>query len=49
MLDHVISGKLSYKALLQNLIYKSPQILAQVICSKTRRMMHYELRMTNYE
>jgi flavin-dependent dehydrogenase len=46
MLDHVISGNLSYKALLQNLVYKSPQILAQVICSKTRRITNCELRIT---
>jgi flavin-dependent dehydrogenase len=47
MLDHVISGNLSYKALLQNLVYKSPQILAQVLCSKTRRITNCELRITN--
>ena len=47
MLDHVISGNLSYKALLQNLVYKSPQILAQVICSKTRILANNELRITN--
>jgi flavin-dependent dehydrogenase len=47
MLDRVISGNLSYKALLQNLVYKSPQILAQVVCSKTRRMANCELQTTN--
>jgi hypothetical protein len=47
MLDRVISGNLSYKALLQNLVYKSPQILAQVIRSKTRRITNYELQITN--
>lgn len=49
MLDRVIGGNLSYKALLQNLVYRSPQILAQVICSKTRRMIRYELRTANDE
>ncbi len=43
MLDHVISGKLSYKTLLQNLVYRSPQILAQVIRSKTGRAASYGL------
>jgi flavin-dependent dehydrogenase len=47
MLDRVISGNLSYKALLQNLVYKSPQILTQVIRSKTRILANDELRMTN--
>ncbi|HTY62980.1 MAG TPA: NAD(P)/FAD-dependent oxidoreductase [Acidobacteriota bacterium] len=47
MLDRVISGNLSYKALLQNLVYKSPQILAQVIRSKSRRITNYELQITN--
>ena len=47
MLDQLICGNLSYKALLQNLVYRSPQILTQVICSKTRTMTNYELRITN--
>jgi flavin-dependent dehydrogenase len=34
MLDRVISGNLSYRALLQNLVYKSPQILVQVLRSR---------------
>lgn len=49
MLDHLISGNLSYKTLLQNLVYKSPQILTQVICSKARRLVDYELQITNDE
>jgi flavin-dependent dehydrogenase len=47
LLDDLISGGISYKTLLRNLVFRSPQIIGQMLLNKTRRMTNYELRITN--
>ncbi len=47
LLDDLISGAISYKTLLRNLLFRSPQIVAQMAFNRTLQMTNYELRTSN--
>ncbi len=47
LLDDLISGGISYKTLLRNLVFRSPQIVTQMVCNRTLKMTNDELRITN--
>jgi flavin-dependent dehydrogenase len=47
LLDDLISGGISYKTMLRNLLLRSPQILAQMIFNRTLRITNFEFRISN--